>query len=117
LTGFVSDVELAVLYGGALAVVLPSLMEGFGLPVLEAFAYGSPLLCARATALPEVAGDAALYFDPEDVGALAARMREVAADGALRARLAAAGRDRGRRFTWANAAAGTLAVLREAAGR
>jgi len=116
LTGFVSEEDLATLYRNALATVLPSLLEGFGLPVLEAYQYGSPLICSDRAALPEVAGDAALYVDPEDVGALAARMREVAADEGLRRRLVEAGGVRVQGFSWHLAAVRTLKVLQEAVG-
>lgn len=82
--GFVSDAELSALYRHAAWFVFPSLYEGFGLPALEAMANGCPVLAARAASIPEVCGDAALYFDPHDPQSLAALLRRVAAEPALR---------------------------------
>jgi glycosyltransferase involved in cell wall biosynthesis len=106
---------VARLYRCALALVFPSLLEGFGLPVLEAMAAGAPVITSDRSSLPEVAGDAALLVDPENTEALADAMRCVAADEALRQRLRAAGRARAREFTWDRAARETLAVFDEAA--
>ncbi len=89
--GFVSDEQLASLYASSLGIVFPSLYEGFGLPVLEAMAFGKPVLCSRATSLPEVAGDAALFFDPRSPRDLSDAMSRLAADPALADRLARAG--------------------------
>ena len=111
LTGHVSIAERNALYTRAGAVAVPSLLEGFGIPVLEAFAAGVPVLSARSTSLPEVAGDAALYFDPGSVDELAEAIARIAGDGTLRARLVAAGAERVREFTWARTAAETMAVF------
>jgi glycosyltransferase involved in cell wall biosynthesis len=96
--GFVSAAQLDSLMRHARGVIFPSLYEGFGLPVLEAMAAGIPVACGDRTALPEVAGDAARLFDPRRPGQVAAAMVDLAADDALCARLAAAGRERARKF-------------------
>ena len=98
LPGFIRPEDLPALYAGAAALVCPSLAEGFGLPVLEAMACGTPVVCARAGALPEVAGEAALYVDPLDVASIAAGIEQVLTDEKLRARLAAQGPIRAREF-------------------
>jgi glycosyltransferase involved in cell wall biosynthesis len=114
LTGWVSDAELEGFYRLASCVALPSLAEGFGLPVLEAMTRGVPVACSNAGPLPEVAGEAALLFDPRDPGAIAAAVGSLLDDPGLAERLASAGRERAAGFTWRRAAEGTLAVYREA---
>ena len=109
-TGEISDAVLIALYAGASALVLPSLYEGFGLPLLEAMQMGCPCLSSDATSLPEVGGDAALYFDPRSVESLAARLLQVL-DEPLMQRLRAAGRVRAREFSYARCAAATAAIL------
>ena len=99
LAGFVSDAELAALYRGAIALVMPSREEGFGLPALEAMRCGTAVITSTAPALVEVTGDAALHVAPE-VGALAEAMSRMANDGALRAAMIARGEARARDFTW-----------------
>lgn len=111
---WVSTADLEGLYALADAVVFPSLYEGFGLPVLEAMARGVPVACSRASSLPEVAGDAALLFDPEDVDAIADATRRLLHDPALRERLRAAGLERAARFTWDATAAATVASYERA---
>ena len=91
LPGFIAPEDLPALYAGATALACPSLAEGFGLPVLEAMACGTPVVCARAGALPEVAGDAALYVNPSDVADIAAGLERVLEDETLRRSLAARG--------------------------
>jgi glycosyltransferase involved in cell wall biosynthesis len=101
--GFVPDEELNVLYRHALWFIFPSLYEGFGLPPLEAMANGCPVLAAQAASIPEVCGDAALYFDPRDPAALAARLREVTQRpdaAALRETLKQRASARLARYTW-----------------
>jgi glycosyltransferase involved in cell wall biosynthesis len=110
MTGYVSDSELDRLMRGADVLVHPSLYEGFGLVVLEAMARGTPVLAARATALPETGGDAAAYFDP---GSLAPALSELLADRERLVRMSAAGVLRARQFSWERAAAQTAAVYRE----
>jgi glycosyltransferase involved in cell wall biosynthesis len=107
------DEELAMLYRGARCVVYPSLYEGFGLPVLEAMACGSPVVTSAGGAMEEVAGGAAVLVDPHDVAGIAAGIeRAVARADELRAR----GLERARAFSWDDAARRTLEVYREVAG-
>ncbi|WP_423855806.1 glycosyltransferase [Acidithiobacillus sulfuriphilus] len=115
--GYLRDELLPALYRRALALVYPSLYEGFGLPPIEAMATACPVLAANVTAMPEVCGDAALYCDPLDVGSITAGMRRLAEDDALRARLAAAGPARAALYTWEAAATQVLGVMREVVGR
>jgi glycosyltransferase involved in cell wall biosynthesis len=114
LLDYVPDTDLAGLYSGARAFVYPSLYEGFGFPVLEAMACGTPVICANTSSLPEVAGDAALLVDPTDTAALSAAIERVLAEPALRAELAAKGKAQVQKFSWQRAAEETLAVLRQA---
>jgi glycosyltransferase involved in cell wall biosynthesis len=109
--GFVSDAELVTLYRRAVALVLPSRYEGFGLPVLEAMRAGCPVICADSSALPEVAGGAALLFPWDDAAALAAQMTRLANDPVLRAARIAAGVAHAARFSWSRAADQTLACF------
>jgi len=113
-TGFVSDAELRSLYSAARVCVCPSLYEGFGFTVLEAMACGAPVVCSRATSLPEVAGKAALYFDPHDPQEMASQLVRAFSDDALRASLIEQGRQNLQRFNWAETARQTLAVYHQA---
>ena len=114
--GWVNAEELEGLYGLAEAFVFPSLYEGFGLPVLEAMRHGVPVACSDRSSLPEVAGDAALLFDPESPRAIAEAMTALLGDPALAARLREAGRTRAATFTWRRTAEGALASYRRALG-
>ena len=114
LLGWVSAEQLQGLYGAAACFVLASKMEGFGLPVVEAMERGLPVACSNASALPEVAGEAALLFDPLDDHAVAAAIDRLLADRELAQRLAAAGRARCRQLTWERTAEATLASYRRA---
>jgi glycosyltransferase involved in cell wall biosynthesis len=106
--------ELEGLYALAVAVVFPSLYEGFGLPVLEAMQRGVPVATSDRSSLPEVAGDAAVLFDPEDVDAIRAAIEALLGDPALRDRLTAAGRERAAAFTWERTAELTAAAYARA---
>lgn len=112
--GLLSDSDLSVLYRAAAALVQPSTYEGFGLPVLEGMRLGAPVICARTSSLPEVAGDAAAWFDPADGAALAAAIARVMSDEGLRTAMSAAGVRRAARFTWDETARGTLRAFDEA---
>jgi len=111
--GHVPRAEVRDLLRGAKFLVFPSLYEGFGFPVLEAMAAGVPVLTSRASSLPEVCGDAALYVDPQDEGELTAALGQLDSDEALRVSLARRGPLRAARFSWAEAAAGTLRFVGE----
>lgn len=110
--GYLPDQELPALLSAALAFVFPSFYEGFGMPVLEAMACGAPVLTANSTALPEVAGDAALLVAPSDRDAIAAGLIRLANEPALRAELRTRGLARAAQFTWERCARATLEVLR-----
>lgn len=109
--GYVTDAQLVALYRRASALVFPSRYEGFGLPVLEAMRAGGAVICADASSLPEVAGDAALRFAWHDAPALAAQMLRVLHEPMLRDTLVARGRAQAARFSWAETAAQTLACF------
>ncbi|RIK50561.1 MAG: glycosyltransferase family 1 protein [Chloroflexi bacterium] len=114
--GFVPDAELPDWYRAAAGFVYPSRFEGFGLPVLEAMACGTPVVCSAAPGVREVAGRAALHAPPEDVAAWAAALSLLAGQPALRAALRQAGLERAQGFTWRATAEQTLAVYEKAAG-
>lgn len=101
--GYVDDALMPGLYAGALALALPSLHEGFGLPAVEAMASGAPVVAANRGALPETCGDAALLVEPE-AEPFAEALERVASDDALRERLRAAGLERAARYTWQRSA-------------
>jgi glycosyltransferase involved in cell wall biosynthesis len=111
--GYVEPDELAAWYARAAIFAFPSLDEGFGMPVLEAMAGGAPVLTSNRSALPEVAGDAAILVDPEDTEALIGALRNMAADEGLRQDMAARGLARSRLFTWEKAARETWDVYQE----
>lgn len=113
--GYLPRADLLALIAAASVVALPSLDEGFGMPVLEGFAAGVPVLASTAGALPETAGDAALLVDPADAAAIAAGLERLLRDHALRAALVARGRARAAEFTWSRAAARVLDLYRQVA--
>jgi glycosyltransferase involved in cell wall biosynthesis len=111
--GYVSARELEDLYRRARIVAFPSLDEGFGMPVLEAMVHGAAVVASRRSAIPEVAGDAAILVDPTDVAELAEALKQVAVNTADRDELVARGRARAAMFTWESAVEQTWAVYRE----
>jgi glycosyltransferase involved in cell wall biosynthesis len=114
LTGHVAEKHLRALYAGAHLFAFPSLYEGFGLPVLEAMASGTPVVCSSSSSLPEVAGDAAILADPKDEEAWFASLGRALSDAPLRDRLRQAGLARAREFSWRASVARVLPVLERA---
>ncbi len=114
--GFVSPQTLRGLYAAAQFLVFPSLFEGGGFPILEAFYEGTPVTCSNVTSLPEYAGDAALLFDPASVDQIASAMHRLALEPDLRSALRDKGSMRIERFTWERAATGYRAIYRSVAG-
>lgn len=115
--GRVSAEDLRLLYSGAAVFVFPSLYEGFGMPVLEAMASGTPVITSDSTSLPEVAGDAALLVNPESPDHLKTALVRVLKDEDLRQSLRAKGLERVKSFTWERTARQTFAVYREVVGK
>jgi glycosyltransferase involved in cell wall biosynthesis len=113
-TDFVSEGQLRWLYENCAAYVFPSLSEGFGLPPLEAMMHGAPVVSSNATCLPEINGDAAHYFDPLDVQAMADAINEVLTDKDLRDRLVKAGAAQAKKYSWQRMAEQTLEVYKKA---
>jgi len=113
--GYIPGEELADFYRLAEVVVYPSLYEGFGLPVLEAMACGVPVITSNVSAMPEVAGDAAILVDPNDIKDLAAAIDHVLADKVLRDNMIEKGLRRSQLFSWKRAACDTLDLYRKVA--
>jgi glycosyltransferase involved in cell wall biosynthesis len=114
---FVADPDLQALFARAALLVYPSMYEGFGMPLVEALAAGTPVACAGIPVFREVAGDAAAFFDQTSPGAIAEAIDKLLADDAERERLAAAGPQRAARYTWPAAAERLLRAVRELARR
>ncbi len=112
LCGFVPDSDLPAFYKGAAVIAFPSLYEGFGLPIIEGFASGIPVLTSAICSMPEIAGDAALLVDPYDIKDIAAKLEQIIVDPQLRERLVAAGYERVKVFTWENCAGKLLFHIR-----
>jgi glycosyltransferase involved in cell wall biosynthesis len=110
-TGFVARDDLEQFIAFADALVMPSLYEGFGLPPLEAMAASCPVVASNAASLPEICGDAALYFDPTDHESLAASLLRLVGDATLQQQLRRRGLQQARRFQWDSTVSRTLAVL------
>lgn len=116
--GYVGDADLPAIYTGADVFAFLSLYEGFGLPILEAMACGTPVVAAKTSCLPEICGDAALLVDPYDVAGIANAILRLSSERQLRAELSAKGLERVKAFSWERAARSTLEVLtRTARGR
>jgi len=116
-TDFVSEGQLRWLYENCAAYVFPSLSEGFGLPGLEAMIHGAPVVSSNATCLPEVNGDAALYFDPLDAADIAAKIELVLSDNKLRQKLIKLGHQQVAKYSWRRMAEQTLEVYKAAIGK
>ena len=116
-TGEIDDAQLDALYAGAAVFVFPSRYEGFGLPVLEAMAHGTPVVAANAASIPEAGGDATLYFPAGEAAALAAQLERVLTDADLLGRLQEAGAARARAFSWQRCADRTLELFLAGGGR
>ena len=115
--GFVPDADLPAVYAGAQVLAFPSEFEGFGLPVLEAMACGTPVICSNTSSLPEVAGDAALLIDPLDTNTLTDALERVLQDETLREQMRGRGLTQAGRFSWVRAAEETLAVYQKVMGK
>lgn len=109
--GYVSENKLPFLLSNAIALVFPSLWEGFGLPVLEAMAMGTPVITSKLSSLPEVAGDAGILVDPYNTDAIAAAMKAIAKDSQLRSKLSQLSLQQANRFSWKKTGLSTAAVL------
>jgi glycosyltransferase involved in cell wall biosynthesis len=112
-TGFVPDEDLAHLYNAASLLIFPSLDEGFGLPAIEAMSCGTPVVASNCGSLPEIVGDAGMYFDPRDPHAIAQSINKLLADPTRLKEMSERGLERSLRFRWQSAAEETLAVFRE----
>jgi glycosyltransferase involved in cell wall biosynthesis len=115
--GWVADDDLPAVYAAADLFLFPSIYEGYGLPVLEAMAAGAPVACSSATSIPEVAGDAALLFDPLQTESIRGTIRAGLADAALRDELRRRGFRRAAQFSWERAADETLVLYNRLRGR
>ncbi|MBX2998972.1 MAG: glycosyltransferase family 4 protein [Caldilineaceae bacterium] len=115
-TGRIPDDDLPALYSGADCFLMPSLYEGFGFPVLEAMACGTPVVCSNTSSLPEVAGDAALLVDPEDEGMLAAAMGRLLANSSLGSQLRCRGTEQAAGFRWSACVEQTVQIYAEVEG-
>lgn len=112
-TGYVSDNELAWLYQNAKLYVFPSLSEGFGLPGLEAMRYGTPVVASNSTCLPEIYGNAAIYFDPTNVDSIANTIEKVLLSESLRKKLSSLGLRQAKKYSWAKMAEQTLKIYQK----
>ena len=113
-TGYVPDDELPLWYNAAALLVFPSVYEGFGLPVVEAMACGTPVIASNSSSIPEAVGEAGLLFDPNDVESLTNQMTAVLTDATLHSKLHQQGLEQAQRFSWERAGRETAAVYRRA---
>lgn len=113
IAGYILDEELALLYNNADMFIYPSFYEGFGMPVIEAMAYNLPVICSNSSSLPEVAADAALYFDPGNPDELAAKIEILIKDGVKKEELIKKGREQIKKFTWEEVGRRTLEAIEE----
>jgi glycosyltransferase involved in cell wall biosynthesis len=113
LLGFIPEYELVALYNGAVVFVYPSLYEGFGMPVLEAMACGTPVVTSSAGSIPEVAGKAALFVDPKNPEEIANAILQIVSDASLRERMIEQGVEQAKRFSWEKTAQQMLEIYRE----
>jgi len=111
--GYVQTSDLPLLYSAAEMFVFPSCWEGFGMPILEAMACGAPVLTSNTTSMPEIAGNAAIYVNPESVEDIAGGMAHIASSRTLRLSMIERGFERAKNFTWENCARQTLEVYRK----
>ena len=111
--GYIDDADKGALYAGALALVFPTLYEGFGFPILEAMLCRTPVITSTTSSLPELAGEAALLVDPLDVEAISAALEQISTDAGLRTRLIDAGMPQAQQFTWERAAQAVLNALED----
>ena len=112
-TGFVLEEELPIAYAGASVYIIPSLSEGFGLPPLEAMACGTPVISSKESCMPEILGDAPLYFDPYNINEIAEVMEKVIIDKDLRQSMIPKGLEQVRKYSWDDTAEKTLAVYKQ----
>lgn len=117
LLDYVAEFDLPILYQAAEAFILLSYYEGFGLPLLEAMASGTPVVAANCTAMPEVVGEAGILVDPENPDQAAEALRQIVCGGAQREQMIIRGRERARQFTWESCAQKTMEIYREAQAR
>jgi glycosyltransferase involved in cell wall biosynthesis len=108
----INDLTLAELYRNAIAFIFPSLYEGFGIPILEAFSCDCPCIISNTSSLPEVAGDAAVYFNPSDQASIRESVEKMVDDPTLRSKLATRGKKRLEQFSWAKMTQETLNLYR-----
>ena len=112
-TGYAPEEDLPYLYKGSDLFVFPSLYEGFGIPILEAMAFGTPVICSNLSSMPEVLGDCGLTFDPEDLNAIKEKIRIMLTDNGLRDRFIKKGLDRIKLFDWENIALRTVKIYEQ----
>jgi glycosyltransferase involved in cell wall biosynthesis len=110
--GHVDDIDFSALYSNAKATILPSLYEGFGLPIIESQFFGTPVLCSQRASMPEIAGDAAITFNPDNPSDIGAKIIEISLSESLRKKLSEKCADNIKRFTWENAANDLMSAIK-----